>query len=199
MMCFGSSLPGSDLMLGFGAGSATGAVLITGGLGALGLLLASWLSGLGARRIILAGRSGRAASVGGVGVESAIQAGMGAKEGGIGMLQDGGFGSGVVDLMAGGRSTSCVTVIRCDVSSADDLHSTLRGSFLEGSSRFPAGGSFLGGAPLAAVFHAGGVLADATLRNQSPSSARPVLAPKVSACSIMRPCISVKLHLSSRV
>ena len=53
--CSGGSCSGGGCSGGF-----QGAVLVTGGLGALGTLVASWLSGqAGVAHIILAGRSGR--------------------------------------------------------------------------------------------------------------------------------------------
>ena len=88
-----------------------------------------------------------------------------------------------------------MSFVRCDASNADDLRgaldeqldcSTVFSSSVPpgnpASERFcrlqvAAGSHRL---PLAAVFHAGGVLSDAVLRNQTPSSSRAVMAPKVT-------------------
>jgi len=104
-------------------------VLITGGLGSLGQLMAGWIARGSpvAGALTLLGRSGRAKSLS------------------LGLVH-----SGVV-----------MTAARCDVSQAEDAAS--------GTSDRSVG----------ALLHAGGVLLDATIPNQTAGKVEAVLAPKV--------------------
>ena len=135
---------GSRLM---GLGSSGGRVVVSGGLGALGQLMAGWLALSGVRHIELLSRSGRSAAT----------------------------------AAAPSADLCQVSCLACDMGSAEDVASLL-------SSRSPFQ------LPISCVLHAGGVLADAMLRNQTLAGLRAVLAPKVS--SLERWTASAKLHPS---
>jgi acyl carrier protein len=115
-----------------------GTVLVTGGAGTLGGLLAEHLVATGrGRHLLLAGRRGPA-------------------------------GPGVAALAARlHRLGAAVTVSACDVADPEAVAALLAG--------IPAG------RPLAAVFHAAGVVEDATLANLTPARVHAVLRPKVDA------------------
>ena len=120
-------------------GDNDGAVAITGGLGALGHLTASWLSTQGVGKVVLLGRSGRTAS----------------------QLQP---GQPTPSLARGSGHCTVVTATSCDIGASEDLSCAV--------GRAEA---------VLAWFHAGGVLADASLRNHTLPSLRGVCAPKLSA------------------
>jgi NAD(P)-dependent dehydrogenase (short-subunit alcohol dehydrogenase family) len=100
-----------------------GQVVVTGGLGTLGLLVARWLAAQGAAHVVLLGRSGRA----------------------------GAPAAELLQLLGGGCPAE-VQVVQADMGSAADVAAVLGGG---------------GGLPVLAVMHAGGVLSDATVANQS--------------------------------
>jgi NADP-dependent 3-hydroxy acid dehydrogenase YdfG len=117
--------------------SDSGLVLVTGGLGNLGGLLAQWLVQQGAQHVALLGRSGKASS--------------------LAAQPDGGSVF---------SSDACVQMIMADVAVAEDLQRVFVA--LPRQAQRPVG----------LVLHAGGVLADATLGNQSMAAMRRVAAPK---------------------
>ena len=121
--------------------AAKGMVAVTGGMGSLGSVLASWVEcGELATSLCLIGRSGRMAA-------SSTSAGL------AGLLS---------------ASVTAVTLLLSDVSSREGSGSMLA------SATSPA-------VPLTALFHSGGVLADATLAKQSVWGIRAVFSAKVSA------------------
>ena len=105
-----------------------GATLVTGGLGDLGQLVASWDVRNGGTHITLLGRSGRTGEV-----ESSL-------------------------IMSG----ACVTMTRGDVSSVEEASSAVHVS----------------NALVQMLLHAGGLLRDSTIPNQTAGHANAVLAPK---------------------
>ena len=74
------------------------------------------------------------------------------------------------------QSHSAVTMARCDVSVAEEAAAAATGS--SGSSDAGEAGSWK---PLSGIVHAGGVLADGMIPNQTAASIRTVFAPKVSS------------------
>ena len=67
--------------------------------------------------------------------------------------------------LAGGGQSAAVTLCKCDASAAADLPAALAA----------------GGPQMAGLLHAGGVLADATVANQTAAGVKTVFAPKASA------------------
>lgn len=128
-------LPASSSSSGAGSSlptTASGSVLITGGLGGLGMLSATWLQRQHeGRHLVLLGRSGRSSSA-------------------------------AAALTAGGW----VTMARADVATAEEAAAAVALATRQQG--------------LGAVLHAGGVLADALLLNQTPAKLRAVAAPKLS-------------------
>ena len=118
---------------------------ITGGLGALGEIVANWLINAGAAGIVLVGRSGRADAGGGSG-------------GGIGPL-----------LL---RSAAAVTAVRCDAAAYSEARALAALPALIGI------GSAQG---MGLIVHAGGILADTRIVNQTAHRVRSVAAPKAAA------------------
>jgi acyl transferase domain-containing protein/acyl-CoA synthetase (AMP-forming)/AMP-acid ligase II/NADPH:quinone reductase-like Zn-dependent oxidoreductase/acyl carrier protein len=126
-----SAVPSASAL--FGGGSVAGRVVVTGGTGALGSLVASWLSRLpGVGEIVLLARS--ALSTASVSHNSLVP----------------------------------VTIVQADASAAADAGAIACG----GGHRSP---------PIAALLHASGSLADATLANQTPGMDRRAAAPKINA------------------
>ena len=166
--CGGGHASVSEILSPEGAGSSGGCVFVTGGLGALGTLLASWLSGIGVRRIVLASRQGRAPPGGttpGAMAAAAASSNQSQEEEPLSRLHE------------ALRSDSCVTIVRCDAADPSELQEALMPSVLiaplpershqNGKSAGAGAGAGAGGRlRLSAVFHAGGVLADASIRNQ---------------------------------
>jgi NADPH:quinone reductase-like Zn-dependent oxidoreductase len=143
----GSGSPSSSLA--HSAASRTGGnVLVTGGTGALGQLVGSWLSTQQVQHITLCSRTGKLSS----------------------------NSSTSMPLTDPHHSlySSMVTVTSCDVSAAADVIVLFSGVL--GSSSRPA---------LSAIMHAGGVLADASLANQSAAGLRTVSAPKSVALRLL--------------
>ena len=122
-----------------------GKVIISGGLGALGQLMAGWMASSGAHSVQLLGRSGRAVSSHALPSDSLCH----------------------------------VTCLSCDMASAEDLDALISHS----------------DHPVACMLHAGGVLSDAMLANQTLSGLRSVLAPKVAGLN--RWTASTRLHPSA--
>jgi len=116
-----------------------GRVAISGGLGALGLLIAQWLVQQGVQHILLLGRSARTSS-------AASQ-----------------------QLRQVWQGPAQATMAACDAGCAEDMAAVLAPA--SRPVHLP---------PLSAVLHAGGVLADATLRNQSLAGLRKVMGAKVA-------------------
>ncbi len=116
-----------------------GRVAISGGLGALGLLIAQWLVQQGVQHILLLGRSARTSY-------AASQ-----------------------QLRQVWQGPAQATMAACDAGCAEDMAAVLAPA--SRSVHLP---------PLSAVLHAGGVLADATLRNQSLAGLRKVMGAKVA-------------------
>lgn len=121
------------------ASGSSGAAVITGGLGGLGLLTAAWMQRQGqCQHLVLLGRSGR-------GDNSSL----------AGLTTD--------DSSSG---TVLVTMARCDVAVAEEAAA--------------AAAAAARTCPVQAVLHAGGVLADALLQNQTAATMRAVAAPKLA-------------------
>ena len=137
------------------AAAPSAPVLITGGLGSLGLLTATWLLGQGVRRLHLAGRSGRPAP--GSAAEAALCA----------LLQQ------------GQRHGALITISAGDAAATGDQPHLLLQPGIGGSGLVGMGG-------VAAVFHAGGVLADSTLGRQSAAALRAVAGAKGAAAAMLR-------------
>ncbi|GAX72978.1 hypothetical protein CEUSTIGMA_g431.t1, partial [Chlamydomonas eustigma] len=116
----------------------TGKVMVTGGMGALGLLVTQWLVTAGTCSIQLLGRSGRHGSL-----ES-------------------------LETLLHGKSMISSTA--CDMGAYSDVGSLLDTSHPSTASE----------PPILAVMHAGGVLADAMLQNQTLAGLRSVMASKVA-------------------
>ncbi|GAX83383.1 hypothetical protein CEUSTIGMA_g10808.t1, partial [Chlamydomonas eustigma] len=116
----------------------TGKVLVTGGMGALGLLVTQWLVTAGTCSIQLLGRSGRHGSL-----ES-------------------------METLLHGKSMISSTA--CDMGAYSDVGSLFDTSHPSTASE----------PPILAVMHAGGVLADAMLQNQTLTGLRSVMASKVA-------------------
>jgi hypothetical protein len=112
-------------------------IVITGGMGTLGSLVAAWVAGSGLNNnVVLLGRTGRATSA-----QPAL-----------------------VELQSS-ASAVATTMLMADAACLEDCTAAFSTS----------------GSAVAAVFHSGGVLADATMANQRPGMLRAVFAPKVSA------------------
>ena len=125
--------------------SPAGRVLVTGGTGYLGGLVAAWLAHQRVGTIELLGRSAR-------------------------------VGAALAPLLAAAGGASCtVRLTQCDAAAAADLAPLFSGS---------GSGS---GSPVEAVFHVGGVLADATLAAQSLRGVRAVAAAKGGALGTLLP------------
>ena len=108
-----------------------GSVLITGGLGALGGLISTFLAeARGVRSLALLGRTGR--------------------------------GAGLSDALRSGSAGAFVSAVRADAALREDASAALAGG-MEG------------------LVHAGGVLADGMLKNQTATKARQAAAPKADA------------------
>jgi len=88
--------------------------------------------------------------------------------------------SGAIALALGG-ATAVVTMARCDASSSEDVRVMSRQSCVD--------------VGVQAVFHSGGVLADATLLNQRPGGIRDVVAPKLNSAQLWER--TVGLHPST--
>jgi len=127
----------------------SGTVLVTGGTGALGSLVAAWLAQSGVQHLVLTGRTGRLAPTAQLPMTDAGHPLFGA----------------------------LVTVAACDGAATSDV-AALAATLLDSSNRISL-------PPLAAVMHAGGVLSDASLPNQSLSAVRRVAAPKAGAFSLL--------------
>ncbi len=114
-------------------------MVVTGGLGTLGLMVARWLASQGVAHVVLLGRAARPSQA-----------------------------SPEEQHLLGGGCPAQVQVVQADMGSAADVAAALGGG----------GGC---GLPVLAVMHAGGVLADATVANQS-------LAGGLQCCSLRQCC-----------
>lgn len=151
---------------------------ISGGTGALGALSAQWLAAGGAKHITLLGRTGVAERA------AAATAAVASSQ--------------PSSLMAAATSANgwaaAVTLLKCDAAADADTAAVLDA----------AAGSARQRLPLAGVLHAGGVLHDATLQNQTLAGLRAVFAPKASGTSrlasaptaTLQPLAAVKLFSS---
>lgn len=156
------------------SGASAGRWVISGGTGALGAMAAQWLVAGGARHVTLLGRTGLA-----------------------GAAQDGASTADPAAVpaaaTAGGAWTAAVTVVKCDAATASDAAAVME-----------AAGTGPRRVPLAGMLHAGGVLRDATLPNQTMPGLRAVFAPKAagaahlatSAAATLQPLAAVKLFSS---
>ena len=122
---------------------ATGTVIVTGGLGTLGSLTASWLAHTSGLGILVTGRVGRLA----------------------------GSNSLAALVHASGR---LITMISADASSPEDAAHLIGSSAVE----------------VVGLMHASGVLADATLQNQTARGLRTVFAPKMAALHTLQQGLS---------
>ena len=128
------------------ASAPAGRVVVTGGLGSLGSLTASWLAQHSKLHVQATGRSGRLTG-----------------------------GSALGDLLAAGFAGQ-LTLTSADAAAAEDAAALL----LEGSGQ------------VAGLVHASGVLADATLRNQTLAGIRAAYAPKAAALRQLGSGLSVQ-------
>ena len=122
------------------------AVVISGGLGGLGLLAAAWLQAASqTRHLVLLGRSGRAAAA----------------------------AAPLAAALTRSDSSCRVTLLRCDVAADEEARAAVAAA----------------GNTVHSVLHAGGVLADAALQNQTATKLRTVAAPKLGGTQ-QRACTS---------
>lgn len=155
---------------------SSGLWVISGGLGALGALSARWLAGSGLRNLLLLGRSGLAESL------------TGAASGTAPSPVD--TAGTLFDATAGGRWAAAVTLSKCDAASQTDVAAVV------------CGVAAARGMPMAGILHAGGLLRDATLQNQSLAGLRAVFAPKaagstnLSAHATLMPLAALNLFSS---
>lgn len=157
-------------------GAAAGHWIISGGTGALGALAAKWLVAGGARHVVLLGRAG----LGGTAASTSAAGGVAPAD-------------ALAAATAGGAWAASVTLAKCDAAAASDAAGVL--ATTSGQPRVP----------LAGVLHAGGVLRDATLPNQTLAGLRAVAAPKVagtshlaaSAGASLQPLAATKLFSST--
>ena len=152
----GGDRSGSARAGGMGSLGGAGRVIIGGGTGSLGVLLAAWLAELGCQDMLLIGRSGRMSE------KAARQL--------LGPPAVGGHPRPSATSSAP-ASSAAVTVVACDASASADIEAMMMVSDAGGGTRVPP----------AAVIHAGGVLADALLQNQGLGGLRAVISPKVAA------------------
>lgn len=145
---------------GGGGGTGQGRVVINGGTGSLGVLMAGWLAEGGCKDIVLIGRSGR---VSGEALGTLVlpwTASAPFNDGAGGAPIGAGEEARRVASLGGSALQAAVSVVACDGAAAGDLDalSGITDAAGDGIRRFAV--------PATAVFHAGGVLADATLQNQ---------------------------------
>lgn len=168
-----SSLPAGVHTAGTPAGahSSKATVAITGGSGGLGLLMAQWLAASAAiTNIHLYSRQGRlppataAASSGLMTLAADGNTAAGSTSGMV-SLQNWLLGSGV-----------CVTLHSANTSCSSDLQDMMAG----GGSAGPCEGS-RGRGGFDVILHAAGTLQDSLISNQTQSSIRAVMAPKLGA------------------
>ncbi len=144
-------------------------VLVTGGTGGLGLLVARWLSGCASvGHIHLASRTGRTAAEveTGKSTSSAVQHQQHQQQ------QREGGGDGLWELLSGACGAS-VTVEAADMSCSEDAAVLLQAWSKDGGH----------GACWDAVVHASGVLADGMLGKQSLAGLRKVRLPAGTECA----------------
>jgi phthiocerol/phenolphthiocerol synthesis type-I polyketide synthase A len=143
---------------------ADGAYLITGGLGALGLLMAGWLADRGAHRVLLAGRTPlppRRDWNGDIDIEARQKI------------------SAIRELERRGVSVEVVTL---DIGSTHDLHALLARRDRDGAP------------PIRGVIHAAGVTDNQLVASTTQDSIRKVMWPKISGgCALHEafPCGSL--------
>lgn len=118
-----------------------GAVLVLGGLGALGSLVVHWAAAQGTKHLRIVSRTGKFSS---------------------------GNAAFALTHADSPLYSACVTTSMCDAAASEDMGSVISSVHSTG----PA---------VASVMHAGGVLADATVANQTVSGTRAVYAAKASA------------------
>jgi NADPH:quinone reductase-like Zn-dependent oxidoreductase/3-oxoacyl-(acyl-carrier-protein) synthase len=135
-----------DAAAGAGPGITHGTALVTGGTGALGVLVTGWLAQQ-VQHLVLVSRSGEA--------HEQLQQLLGAPN----QLP----------------YSCCITIASCDTGVRADV-AGLAASVAFGSSHHPE---------VTAVLHAGGVLADAAVQNQTAAGLQQVMAPKVSGTALL--------------
>ncbi|GAX72979.1 hypothetical protein CEUSTIGMA_g431.t1, partial [Chlamydomonas eustigma] len=168
------------------------AVTVTGGLGALGILTASWLASQGVKRIILVGRSGRLATQSDrSSAPSSILAG--SHEQVADSSTSSAFSCLPPPLLSNSACHSAhVTSIAGDMSASEDVAVVCSCNFqsqVENEHGCTVSGTFLqpghpSSSPPQLWIHAGGVLSDASLINHTLQGLRSVLAPKMAAASL---------------
>ena len=139
---------------------AGGSVVITGGTGMIGSLVCNWiLEHAKPRSVELLSRTGRASS-------DRLQTILGSEQAQAGAM---------------------VSITMCDVSFREDSASCFGNTSSTNSTYSSSSSGFRRSyTPCSAVIHAGGVVADATVGNQTPGSMRAVFAPKVIAAQHMQ-------------
>jgi NADPH:quinone reductase-like Zn-dependent oxidoreductase len=145
----GRSSSSSSSSMGTNAASnAGGNVLVTGGTGALGQLVCSWLSIQQVQHMTLCSRTGKLSN------------------------------NSTLPLTDANHPlhSSMVSITSCDVSIRSDVGGLFAGVMSSNSANRPA---------LSAIMHAGGVLADAAIANQTAASMRAVAAAKSVALQLL--------------
>ena len=142
--------------------AADGLWVISGGMGALGMLSARWLSSVGLRRLVLLGRSGLAEGAG-----SSASAVYAASLPAPSPTTD--TAGMMAEATVHGRWAAAVTMAKCDAAALADVGGIALGSQASAL-----------GMPVVGVLHAGGLLRDATLPNQGLPGLRAVFAPKAA-------------------
>ncbi len=169
-----SQSPAKELSSALPAGCncLTGHVAITGGLGALGQLTATWL--LQASSGLLQDWNGSSHSA----PAGILLMGRSAK------LSP----TSLAAISAAKQSSAMLAVQMCDASMWADTHSALAnqvGTRLDSGVGTHSGSSVMQQHPLAAVLHAGGSLADATLQRQTAAGIRKVAGGKPHAAMVL--------------
>jgi phthiocerol/phenolphthiocerol synthesis type-I polyketide synthase A len=135
---------------------ADAAYLITGGLGALGLLVAGWLADRGARRVVLAGRSG-----------------LPARRDWDGVIADAAVAHRVAAVRALERRGVAVDVVACDVGSGAAVAALLARRDADGDP------------PIRGVVHAAGVNEGQLVTEVGQGGLRRVMWPKIAGAQVL--------------
>lgn len=182
---------GTATAVGGTGGGAGGKWLISGGTGALGALCARWLAASGgAQHLTLLGRTGLAPAAAGGSAGSGSTAAAASSPAAI-----------LAAATAGGAWAAAVTLLKCDAAAGSDADFAAAGAAAS-----DGGGNRRLAPPLAGVMHAGGVLVDGMLQNQTLAGLRAVLAPKAAgaarlaggaaAAAAAQPLATIKLFSS---
>jgi NADPH:quinone reductase-like Zn-dependent oxidoreductase len=172
---FGPGSPASRAAAG-----SSGNVLVTGGTGALGRLVARWLAGgVGVRHMTLCSRTGKLQQAGSIkGTGSSAETSL------VQSLHD----------PLHPMFNSMVTFTAGDVSSAADVGGLFAGlAAAPPRKRSATAASMMQQHPeLVAMLHAGGVLSDAALINQTAAKVRRVAGPKATALQLLGQHLQLK-------